>query len=130
MIYYLLWHLRAGERFGFYAYQNVVFRSVAATLTSILIALLIGPKIIRWLMRKKIGDGYSGLVRRERDRILKMGAEDSQYAAYQTFPYAAQLAIADSVARQQLEFPEVPLMELIELYGGKIADAPENERPE
>jgi phospho-N-acetylmuramoyl-pentapeptide-transferase len=56
MIYYLLWHLRAGERLGFYAYQNVVFRSVAATLTSLLIALLIGPKIIRWLMRKKIGD--------------------------------------------------------------------------
>jgi phospho-N-acetylmuramoyl-pentapeptide-transferase len=56
MIYYLLWHLRAGERFGFYAYQNVVFRSVSAALTSLLIALLIGPKIIRWLMRKKIGD--------------------------------------------------------------------------
>lgn len=56
MIYLLLWYLRAGERLGFYAYQNVVFRSVAATLTSFLIALLIGPKIIRWLMRKKIGD--------------------------------------------------------------------------
>jgi phospho-N-acetylmuramoyl-pentapeptide-transferase len=34
----------------------VVFRSVSATLTSLLIALVIGPKIIRWLMRKKIGD--------------------------------------------------------------------------
>ncbi len=40
----------------FYAYRYVVFRSVLATLTSLLIALLIGPKIIRWLMRKKIGD--------------------------------------------------------------------------
>ena len=56
MIYHLLWYLRAGERFGFYAYQNVLFRSVSATLTSLLIALFIGPKIIRWLMRKKIGD--------------------------------------------------------------------------
>jgi len=56
MIYHLLWYLNAGERLGFYAYQNVVFRSVSATLTSFLIALLIGPKIIRWLMRKKIGD--------------------------------------------------------------------------
>ena len=44
------------HRFGFYAYQNVMFRSVSAILTSLLIALLIGPKIIRWLMRKKIGD--------------------------------------------------------------------------
>ncbi|MHC4460154.1 MAG: phospho-N-acetylmuramoyl-pentapeptide-transferase [Planctomycetota bacterium] len=56
MIYHLLWHLRAGERFGFYAYQYVMFRSIAAVLTSVLIALVIGPKIIRWLMRKKIGD--------------------------------------------------------------------------
>jgi len=58
MIYHLLWHLREvfTHRLGFYAYQDVMFRSVSAILTSLLIALLIGPKIIRWLMRKKIGD--------------------------------------------------------------------------
>ncbi len=56
MIYHLLWYLRAEERFHFYAYQDVMFRSVAAVLTSFLISLLIGPAIIRWLMRKKIGD--------------------------------------------------------------------------
>ena len=56
MIYQLLWYLHAEERFGFYAYQNVLFRSVSATLTSLLLALLVGPKIIRWLMKKKIGD--------------------------------------------------------------------------
>ena len=60
MIYHLLRHLHDPVThrplFGFYAYENVLFRSVAATLTSLLIALLIGPKIIRWLMRKKIGD--------------------------------------------------------------------------
>ena len=58
MIYHLLWYLREifTHRVGFYAYQNVVFRSVAAILTSLVIALVIGPKIIRWLMRKKIGD--------------------------------------------------------------------------
>ncbi|MGD2095320.1 MAG: phospho-N-acetylmuramoyl-pentapeptide-transferase [Phycisphaerales bacterium] len=58
MIYHLLWYFRDvfTHQLGFYAYQNVVFRSVSATLTSLLIALLIGPKVIRWLMRKKIGD--------------------------------------------------------------------------
>jgi phospho-N-acetylmuramoyl-pentapeptide-transferase len=58
MIYHLLWHLRNvfTHKLGFYAYEEVVFRSVSATLTSLLIALLIGPRIIRWLMRKKIGD--------------------------------------------------------------------------
>ncbi len=58
MIYHLLWHLREvfTHRLGFYAYQDVMFRSVMAILTSLMIALLIGPGIIRWLMRKKIGD--------------------------------------------------------------------------
>ncbi|UCG48161.1 MAG: phospho-N-acetylmuramoyl-pentapeptide-transferase [Phycisphaerales bacterium] len=58
MIYHLLYNLRDvfTHRVGFYAYQDIAFRSVSATLTSLLIALLIGPKIIRWLMRKKIGD--------------------------------------------------------------------------
>jgi phospho-N-acetylmuramoyl-pentapeptide-transferase len=58
MIYHLLWYFREifTHRLGFYAYQNVAFRSVAAILTSLAIALVIGPKIIRWLMRKKIGD--------------------------------------------------------------------------
>jgi uncharacterized membrane protein (UPF0182 family) len=58
MIYHLLWYLREvfTHKVGFYAYQNVMFRSIAAVLTSFLIALLVGPSIIRWLMRKKIGD--------------------------------------------------------------------------
>src|SRR3989304_3397675 len=56
MIYYLLWYIKAGSRLGLYAYQNVLFRSISATLTSFLIAIVIGPRVIRWLMRKKIGD--------------------------------------------------------------------------
>ena len=60
MIYHLLRHLHDPVTnrplFGFYAYENGIFRSVAATLTSLLIALFSGPKVIRWLMRKKIGD--------------------------------------------------------------------------
>lgn len=56
MIYHILWYLHADEHFGFYAYQNVIFRSVAALLTSLFLGLLIGPRIIRWLMKKKIGD--------------------------------------------------------------------------
>ena len=58
MIYHLLWHFREvfTHKLGFYAYQEVMFRSVAAVLTSFLIAILLGPSIIRFLMRKKIGD--------------------------------------------------------------------------
>ncbi len=58
MIYHLLRYFSSflTETLHFYAYQYVMFRAVMAILTSLAIALLIGPRIIRWLMRKKIGD--------------------------------------------------------------------------
>jgi len=58
MIYHLLRHFSDffSETLHFYAYRYVLFRSVLAILTSLVISLLIGPRIIRWLMRKKIGD--------------------------------------------------------------------------
>jgi phospho-N-acetylmuramoyl-pentapeptide-transferase len=58
MIYHLLRHFSGffSDTLHFYAYQHVLFRSVVAILTSLIISLLIGPRIIRWLMRKKIGD--------------------------------------------------------------------------
>ncbi len=58
MIYHLLWFFRntVTHRLGFYAYQEVMFRAFAALLTGLVIALVLGPPLIRWLMRKKIGD--------------------------------------------------------------------------
>jgi phospho-N-acetylmuramoyl-pentapeptide-transferase len=56
MIYHFLEYTRLAELLHFYAYRDVMFRSVMAVLTSLVIALFIGPRIIRWLMRKKIGD--------------------------------------------------------------------------
>ncbi|MDO8301732.1 MAG: hypothetical protein Q7T18_00670, partial [Sedimentisphaerales bacterium] len=55
MIYELLRLLQV-HKMGFYAYQDIMFRAICAALTSLIIALIVGPKIIRWLMRKKIGD--------------------------------------------------------------------------
>ncbi len=58
MLYHLLYHFRESftHRLGLYAYQDVLFRCIVAAITSFLIAILLGPKIIRWLMTKKIGD--------------------------------------------------------------------------
>ena len=58
MIYHLLWWLRDAftHKIGLYAYQDVLFRAILAALTSLLIALFMAPKVIRWLMRMKIGD--------------------------------------------------------------------------
>lgn len=58
MIYHILDALRDvfTHPIGFYAYKDVLFRSITAALTSLIISILLGPKIIRWLMKKKIGD--------------------------------------------------------------------------
>jgi len=58
VIYHLLYWLRDSftHRVGFYAYEDVLFRAVLAALTSLLVALLMAPRVIRWLMRMKIGD--------------------------------------------------------------------------
>ena len=55
MIYLLLEWLHV-KRIGFYAYEDVLFRAILAALTSLIIAFRMGPPIIRWLMRMKIGD--------------------------------------------------------------------------
>lgn len=75
MIYHILWYLRDvfTHRLGFYAYQDVMFRSVAAVLTGFAVAVLLGPKIIRWLMLKKIGDRpefhHAGLNELTREKV-------------------------------------------------------------
>jgi phospho-N-acetylmuramoyl-pentapeptide-transferase len=58
MIYQLFLYLQnfLTRSLGFYAWQEVMFRCIMAALTSLFVAWLSGPKIIRWLMRKKIGD--------------------------------------------------------------------------
>ncbi len=59
MIYYILEnHLRKFmfETLGFYSWEEVLLRSLLSMLTSLLLSLWLGPKVIRWLKKKKIGD--------------------------------------------------------------------------
>jgi len=58
MLYHLFSYLQnfLTHSLGFYAWQEVMFRCIMAALTSLCVAWLFGPRIIRWLMRKKIGD--------------------------------------------------------------------------
>ena len=55
MIYHLLDWMGV-NKIGFYAHEDVLFRAILAALTSFVIAFLMAPKVIRWLMRMKIGD--------------------------------------------------------------------------
>jgi hypothetical protein len=74
----------------------------------------------RSALQKHVGKAFIGLVKKRRADILEKIAEDSKWEQYRTFPYAAQMAIADSLVRQWLGLPEVPVKELIEAYGGKV----------
>jgi len=44
------------SKLHFYAWHEVSFRAVLALLTSLMVSLFWGPKIIRWLVRMKVGD--------------------------------------------------------------------------
>lgn len=57
----LLWLFERHQQFlhhtlHFYAWQEASLRSVLALLTSLLVCIWLGPRIIRWLIRKKVGD--------------------------------------------------------------------------
>lgn len=80
MIYHLLHSQKELlGKLGFYAYEDVAFRCILAALTSLLVSLIWGPAVIRWLMKKKIGDrpefNHSGLneLMRERANTPTMG---------------------------------------------------------
>jgi phospho-N-acetylmuramoyl-pentapeptide-transferase len=58
MLYHLLDHYQdiLRGKLHFYAWEDVSFRCVIALLTSLVLCLLLGPKVIRWLIRMKVGD--------------------------------------------------------------------------
>ncbi len=58
MLYLLMEHYRdfLQDRLHFYSWESVSLRAMLAILTSLLVSVLWGPHIIRWLIRKKMGD--------------------------------------------------------------------------
>ena len=58
MLYLLLQHYQEflHTKLHFYAWEGIAFRAVLAVLTSLLISIFWGPRIIRWLVAKKVGD--------------------------------------------------------------------------
>ncbi len=58
MLYMLMRHYRdfLHDKLHFWAWEEVSLRAVLAVLTSLLVSIWWGPKIIRWLIWKKVGD--------------------------------------------------------------------------
>ncbi|HEX9113087.1 MAG TPA: phospho-N-acetylmuramoyl-pentapeptide-transferase [Nitrospirota bacterium] len=54
MLYYLLYPLR--DKFvGFNVFRYITFRSAGAVLTALIVSFLLGPAVIAWLRRLKVG---------------------------------------------------------------------------
>ncbi len=57
MLYHLLkLNEELASRVGFYAYKDVSFRAMFACILSFSCCMIIGPRVIRWLVSKKISD--------------------------------------------------------------------------
>ena len=54
MLYHLLYPLRDAF-FGFNVFRYITFRSAGAVLTALLVSFLLGPSMITWLRRLKVG---------------------------------------------------------------------------
>ena len=54
MLYHLLYPLRA-EFSGFNVFRYITFRSAGAVLTALIVSFLLGPMVIAWLRRLKVG---------------------------------------------------------------------------
>lgn len=54
MLYHLCIYLFGGDRH--YAYENAILRSLVAAMAAFLIVWSLGPRVIRWLVKQRIGD--------------------------------------------------------------------------
>jgi hypothetical protein len=81
----------------------------------------------RSAMQQKVAKAYLGVVKYKHAEIIEKIAEHGKWEKYRTFPYAVQLAIADSLLRQELGLPEISMKELIVTYGGEVEDTPDDD---
>lgn len=74
MIYHILYYYQdLIHQISFYAWQDVFFRCIMSILTSFIISVSIGPKIIRWLKSKNIHDNpeffHSNINELNKDKV-------------------------------------------------------------
>jgi hypothetical protein len=61
------------------------------------------------------------MIRSTRARLRDEAEKRGELAKWNSFPDAAQMAVAQSIVEKQLGWPETPIKDLIRQYGGKLA---------
>jgi len=77
----------------------------------------------RAAMQRRVGQILIRIIEHTRNRIRERLTEQGDRAHYDALPRAAQMALAESIVRRQLRFPEVPLYDLMKQYGLAFNDA-------
>lgn len=70
----------------------------------------------RAAMQRRVGQILIRIIERTRNRVREQLTEQEDRAHYDALPRAAQMALAESVVRRQLGFPEISLYDLIKEY--------------
>ena len=77
----------------------------------------------RAAMQRRVGQILIRIIEHTRNRIREQLTEQDDRAHYDALPRAAQMALAESIVRRQLGFPEIPLYDLMKQYGLAFNDA-------
>jgi hypothetical protein len=76
----------------------------------------------RKAMQEKVGGAIMGLINHMRERLLTELGDEAQRAQYRTHPYPVQMAMAETLVRHQLKWPEVPMKDLLRQYGAVLEE--------
>lgn len=76
----------------------------------------------RKAMQEKVAEVVTVLIKRMRERLLTELGDEDQRAEYRTHPYAVQMAMAETLVRHQLKWPEVPMKDLLRQYGAVLEE--------
>src|SRR5262245_7281152 len=77
----------------------------------------------RAAMQRRVGQILIRIIEHTRNRLREQLTEQDDRAHYDALPRAAQMALAESIVRRQLGFPEIPLYDLMKQYGLAFNDA-------
>jgi hypothetical protein len=75
----------------------------------------------RTAAQKTMAEIVFDMITSTRARLRDEAEKRGELEKWDSFPYAAQMAVAESIVEKQLGWPETPIEELIRQHGGKLA---------
>jgi len=71
---------------------------------------------VREAVQRRVADIYIGLVQKSRERLRQLAVEQGTIEQFDELQFTGQMAVAESVMREQLGAPEIPMDKLVARY--------------